>query len=62
MIGTTFNNKVIESGMNYFSFENYNYFPEDVQEFIGFIVGKYGPGEILHRLGAIEHWGGDAID
>lgn len=62
MIGTTFNNKVIESGMNYFTLDNYNYLPEDEIEFISFYIGKCGPGEVLHQLGAIEHWGGDAID
>lgn len=55
MIGTTFNNKVIESGMNYFTLDNYNYLPEDEIEFISFYIGKCGPGEVLHRLGAVEH-------
>lgn len=61
MIGTTFNNKVIEPGMNYFTLDNYHYFPEDELDFIGFIIGIYGPGEILHSLGAVEHLGDGAF-
>lgn len=55
MIGKTFNGKSIESGMNYFTLDNYNYLPEDEIEFISFYIGRCGAGEILRSLGAVEH-------
>ncbi|WP_333603514.1 hypothetical protein [Lactobacillus acetotolerans] len=55
VIAKTYDEHEIHQGDNYCTLENENYFYEDSDHFLSYLIGKLGAPAILSELGAYEN-------